>query len=84
MGRASQALKQVLEQFGISQNKLAVTLGIDRSAVFKWVHEQRDPSGEAIAEITKALKQLNPEAARAFMQQYLGNLISPELPDSQD
>lgn len=48
MGRASQALKQVLEKFGISQNKLAVALGIDRSAVFKWVHDQREPTSETI------------------------------------
>ena len=84
MGRASQSLKQVLEQFGISQNKLAVTLGVDRSAVFKWVHDQRDPSGEAIAEITQALNQLNPEAATAFIQQYLGNLVNPEPPNAPD
>ena len=59
-------------------------LGVQRYVVYRWFHEQVDPSGEAIAEITKALNQLDPEAARAFMQQYLGNLISPELPDSQD
>ncbi|MEA5599324.1 helix-turn-helix transcriptional regulator [Rivularia sp. UHCC 0363] len=84
MGRASQVLKTVLETYGISQNKLAVTLGIDRSAVFKWVHEQRDPSAENIAEITKALNQLNPEAAAAFVQRYLGELVDPEQSDSQD
>jgi len=84
MGKAGKALKQVLEQYGISQNKLAVMLGVQRYVVYRWFHEQVDPSGEAIAEIAKALNQLNPEAARAFMQQYLGNLINPELPDSQD
>lgn len=81
MGRAGQALKQVLEDFGISQNKLAVMLEIDRAAVFKWVHEQRDPSGENIVEITKALNQINPTAAQAFVQQYLGNLIDPDQND---
>jgi transcriptional regulator with XRE-family HTH domain len=75
MGRASQALKQVLEKFGISQNKLAVALEIDRSAVFKWVHDQREPTSETIVEITKALKQINPDAAREFVQLYLGNLL---------
>jgi len=75
MGRASHALKEVLTTYGISQNKLAVMLGIDRSAVFKWVHDQREPSSEAIVEITKALKQLNPEAARAFVQLYLGQIL---------
>ena len=57
MGRASQALKQVLDTYAISQNKLAVTLGIDRSAVFKWVHDQREPSSERIVEITQAVKE---------------------------
>jgi transcriptional regulator with XRE-family HTH domain len=75
MGRAGQALKQVLEEFSISQNKLAVMLRIDRSAIFKWVHEQRDPSGENIVEITKAPNQINPAAAQAFVQHYLGDLI---------
>ncbi|NJL87577.1 MAG: helix-turn-helix transcriptional regulator [Leptolyngbyaceae cyanobacterium SM1_1_3] len=50
MGRASQSLKQVLKTYGISQNKLAVALQIDRSAVFKWVHDQREPSLETIVE----------------------------------
>ncbi|HEY9629704.1 MAG TPA: helix-turn-helix transcriptional regulator [Coleofasciculaceae cyanobacterium] len=79
MGRASQALKQVLEKFGISQNKLAVALGIDRSAVFKWVHDQREPTSETIVEVTKALKQINSDAAQEFVQLYLGNLL--EDPD---
>jgi len=72
MGTASQALKQVLETYGISQNSLAVALGIDRSAVFKWFHGQRS---ETIVEITKALKQMNPDAAREFVRLYLGNLL---------
>lgn len=75
MGRANHALKQVLETYNISQNRLAVALGIDRSAVFKWVREQRDPSAENITEITKALKQMNPDAARAFVQLYLGDIL---------
>lgn len=79
MGRASQALKQVLEAYGISQNRLAVALGIDRSAVFKWFHEQREPTSETIVEITKALKVMNPEAARAFVQLYLGDIVDEPL-----
>jgi transcriptional regulator with XRE-family HTH domain len=84
MGKAGKALKQVLEQYGISQNKLAVLLGVQRYMVYRWFHEQVDPSGEAIAEITQALNQLNPEAATAFIQQYLGNLVKPEPPDAPD
>ena len=81
MGRASQALKQVLEQYGISQNRLAVTLGIDRAAVFKWVHDQREPTSDTIVEITRALKQINPEAANAFVQRYLGEILTETAED---
>jgi len=75
MGRASQALKQVLETYGISQNKLAVALEIDRSAVFKWVHDQREPSSETIVEITQTLKTFNPLAAKEFVRLYLGVIV---------
>ena len=74
MGRASQALKQVLDQFGISQNKLAVTMGISRANVGRWYHGL-DPSAENIAQITQALKTLNPLAAKEFVQLYLGAII---------
>lgn len=33
MGRASAALRKVLDTYGISQNKLAVTMGISRANV---------------------------------------------------
>ncbi|MFP4122720.1 MAG: XRE family transcriptional regulator, partial [Coleofasciculus sp.] len=36
MGRAGQALKQALRTYGISQNKLAVALGIERTIVNRW------------------------------------------------
>jgi DNA-binding transcriptional regulator YdaS (Cro superfamily) len=73
MGKAGKALKQVLEIYDISQNKLAVTMGVDRASVNRWVHELRDPAGEVIVEIKAALQQINPEAARAFVELYLGN-----------
>lgn len=75
MGRASQALRQVLTNYGISQNSLAVALGIDRSAVFKWVREQREPSSDTIVEITKALKAMNLDAAKEFVRLYLGEIV---------
>lgn len=78
MGRASQALKQVLEKYQISQNKLAVALEIDRSAVFKWVHGQREPTSDTIVEIVKILKQLNSDAAREFVWLYLGEILEDE------
>jgi transcriptional regulator with XRE-family HTH domain len=78
MGRANQVLKQVLDTYGISQNKLAIALGIDRSAVFKWFHDQREPSSENVVEIVKVLKELNPEAAKAFVYLYLGEILEDE------
>jgi transcriptional regulator with XRE-family HTH domain len=77
MGRASQALKQVLETYGISQNKLAVAMDISRANVGRWYHGL-DPSAENIAEITKALKSINSEAAKAFVQLYLGTIVQDE------
>jgi hypothetical protein len=75
MGKAGRALKQVLETYSISQNKLAVTMDIERTVVYRWTHEKTDPTGETITGITEALKQLNPEAAKAFVQLYLGEIL---------
>ena len=72
MGKVGKALRQVLESYGISQNKLAVTLGVKPSVVFRWFHEQTDPSGETIANIAEALQGLNPAAAEEFVRLYLG------------
>lgn len=78
MGKASQALRQVLTKYRISQNKLAVALGIDRSAVFKWFHEQREPTSDTIVEIVKVLKQINLDAAKEFVYLYLGEILEDE------
>jgi transcriptional regulator with XRE-family HTH domain len=75
MGKAGEALRQVLESYRISQNKLAVTLGVKPSVVFRWFHEQTDPSGETIAEIAKALQGIDPAAADEFVRLYLGNYL---------
>jgi transcriptional regulator with XRE-family HTH domain len=74
MGRASDALKQVLDTYSISQNKLAVTMGISRANVGRWYHGL-DPSAENIAQIAQALKTLNPLAAKEFVQLYLGMIV---------
>lgn len=74
MGRASDALKQVLDTYSISQNKLAVTMGISRANVGRWYHGL-DPSAENIAQITQALKTLSPLAAKEFVRLYLGTII---------
>lgn len=77
MGRASDALKQVLDTYGISQNKVAVTMGISRANVGRWYHGL-DPSAENIAQLTQALKTLNPLAAKEFVRLYLGVIVEDE------
>lgn len=74
MGPASVALKQVLDTYGISQNKLAVTMGISRANVGRWYHGL-DPSTENIDLIAEALKVLNIEAAQKFVKLYLEVIV---------
>jgi transcriptional regulator with XRE-family HTH domain len=71
MGKAGKALKQVLERYGISQNKLAVAMGTGRSNIHRWVYEIRDPVAEALLEIRDGLNKINPEAAQEFIRLYL-------------
>jgi transcriptional regulator with XRE-family HTH domain len=78
LGRAGKALRQALNSHKISQNKLAIALGVERWMVFRWFHEQTDPTGETIVEIVNALKGLNPAAAQAFVYLYLGELVEDE------
>jgi plasmid maintenance system antidote protein VapI len=78
MGQVGKALRKVLETYGISQNKLAVTMGVDRASVNRWVHEQRDPAGDVIVEIKKALQRLNPDAAKDFVELFLGDSTKDE------
>lgn len=71
MSKAGQALKQVLEDYGISQNKLAVAMEIGRSTVNHWVNEMRDPASESVLKIRDSLKKINSEAAEEFIRLYL-------------
>ncbi|MBE9040035.1 helix-turn-helix transcriptional regulator [Oscillatoriales cyanobacterium LEGE 11467] len=73
MGRAGKALKQVLETYKISQNRLAVTMGVGRSNVHRWVNDVMDPSAEAVLDIRDALREIHPDAATDFIRLYLGN-----------
>lgn len=95
MGKVSDALKQVLGQYGISQNQLAVTMGVERPIFFRWFHGQVDPSAETVAGIVKAIQDINVRASREFIKLYLGSwidveqeaLVLPELshfPQSED
>lgn len=70
MGKAGKALKHVLEAYGISQNRLAVEMGIGRSNVNRWVNDLADPVGDAILEIRDALEQIDPNAAKEFTRLY--------------
>ncbi len=78
MGRAGKALKQVLENYSITQNRLAVVMGVTRSSVHRWVYEIGDPVADAVIEIRDALQQINPEAAKEFIRLYLGESAEDE------
>ena len=79
MNQAGKALKEVLETYRISQNRLAVTMGVNRSSVFNWVSQSRDPSASAVLNILNALRQINPEAAKEFVKLYLNESMEDEL-----
>ena len=78
MSQAAKALEQTLKNYRISQNKLAVTMGINRSTVSNWISQSRDPSASAIINILDGLKQINPEAAKDFIKLYLNESIEDE------
>lgn len=77
MGKAGKALRQVLEKYGISQYKLANTLGIERNNVSRWVREERDPTAERVVDIVRALKTIDRNAAKEFINYYLSNELLP-------
>ncbi len=78
MGKAGQALRQVLESYSISQNKLAAVLEVKPYAVYRWYYEQIDPRAETAVDIVKALQDINPEAAKEFVSLYIGEMVEDE------
>jgi transcriptional regulator with XRE-family HTH domain len=78
MGKVGKALKQVLETYAITQNRLAVVMGTRRSNVGRWFHEHIDPTGDTIADIVTALREIEPEAAKEFIRLYLGDEAEDE------
>jgi transcriptional regulator with XRE-family HTH domain len=84
MGKAGQALKQILKKYDISQNSLAVALGVERGSVYRWVHEVRDPNAETVVEMVRALRGLNPAAAEEFVKIYLGDVASGRVNGDED
>ena len=78
MGKAGKALRLVLEKHEISQNRLAVTMGLARSTVNQWFHEITDPSAESVTQIVAALETLNEAAAKEFIALYLGRIAQDD------
>jgi predicted transcriptional regulator len=75
MGKAGKVLRKVLQTHEISQNKLAVAMGLRNTVIARWYHEQVDPNSETVVNIVTALQKLNPDAAKEFVQLYLGNIL---------
>jgi plasmid maintenance system antidote protein VapI len=71
MGKAGRVLKQVLDKYEISQNRLAVAMGIGRSSINNWVHEVSDAYGDTILKIRDGLEAIAPGAAEEFIRLYL-------------
>ncbi|PSB07810.1 XRE family transcriptional regulator [filamentous cyanobacterium CCP1] len=74
MGKAGKCLKKVLEDYGISQNRLAVAMGIRAANVNRWVNEVRDPGAETLLEIRNGLRQIDRAAAEEFIRLYLDDV----------
>ncbi len=71
MGKAGSVLKEVLDDYDISQTQLAGKLNIGRSNVYRWVNEVRAPNSETVIDIIRVLKKLNSEVARIFVEKYV-------------
>ncbi|MGF1494887.1 MAG: helix-turn-helix domain-containing protein [Microcoleaceae cyanobacterium] len=59
MGKAGKALRQVLETYNISQNQLAIVMGVSPANVSRWVNESHDPTAEAVVTIKEVLEELD-------------------------
>jgi plasmid maintenance system antidote protein VapI len=79
MGKAGMVLRQVLEEYQVSQYSLAAAMEVERNSVYRWVNEKRDPSAETVLAIVRTLKTLNPPAAKAFVDRYLNEEVSELL-----
>ena len=78
MGKAGFVLREVLTTHGISQNKLAIAMGVRSSVVYRWFNERIDPTGDTLVKIVEALKTLDREAAKEFVWRYLGEILEDE------
>ncbi|MEB3181596.1 MAG: helix-turn-helix transcriptional regulator [Nostocaceae cyanobacterium] len=71
MGKAGRVLKQVLDKYEISQNRLAIAMGTGRSSINNWVNETSDAYGDTILKIRDGLEAIDPDAAEEFIRLYL-------------
>jgi len=71
MAKVGKALRQALERYGISQTKLATTMGLKLAVVNSWVTENRTPSADRVLDIRDALQSIDPRAAEEFIRLYL-------------
>ena len=73
MGKAGRVLKSVMQNYGISQGKLAAVMGIGSSNIYRWANEIRDPGSETVMRIIEAIAEINPEAAIEFKKLYMSD-----------
>lgn len=73
MGKAGRVLKSVMQNYGISQGKLAAVMGIGSSNIYRWANEIRDPGSETVMRIIEAIEEINPEAAIEFKKLYMSD-----------
>ena len=57
--------------FELGECLFGVPMEVGRSNVHRWVYEVADPVGDAILEIRKGLRKINPAAAEEFIRLYL-------------
>ena len=74
--RAGAALKAVIREYGLSQNKVAAKMGYARSTVNQWVNQSSDPLSDSIPDIFNALEDIEEGAGRKFISIFL-NTHSP-------
>jgi predicted transcriptional regulator len=78
MGKAGQVLREVLTTYSISQNKLAIAMGVRSSVVYRWFNERIDPTGDTLVRMVEALKEIDRDAAKEFVRQYLGEIVEDD------
>ncbi len=50
-------------------------MGVGRNSVYRWCSGKIDPTGDTILKIVRVLKTMSPEAAEAFVNQYISSAL---------